>query len=177
MVTLVQIIISSILPVLTGFLGYYLAIKREEKIFRRNLKIREKELQNKKIFIFRRAFIELYDNFINIIAMIKFLEKTGDYYRLKHKPLLLKNKYLIDLENCESLNDEEFYFIADLHIITRKVEHINNFLGRIWNDNDSTTKSIIEYLINEQEFFNIYSLATAKFLNIDLKKFKKTVIK
>ncbi len=174
---IVQIILSSVLPILTGFLGYYLAIKKEEKTFQRILKTKEKEQQNKKMFLFRKAFIELYDGLINIMGMIKFLEKIGDHYRLKHKPLLLKNKYLIDLENCEFLDDKEFYFISDLHIITKKIEHINDFLGRIWSDPENSIKSIIKYLEDEKVFFVTYSLALGKFLNIDFDKFKKTVIK
>jgi len=170
---IIDTIFKYTLPVITAILGFLSAFFIEQ--YRNNKKIREdnkiKEIKKRRLYW--NAFLESWENHVDIIAMIKALEEIGDEYRKRYLPSELYDIKFKELENFNGFKEEDFYFIYKVSMLKKKVTIINNTLKISWNDiNFHKLDILINYLKTEQVIFFNYVLKFIEYLKVDIEEFK-----
>jgi len=171
---LIEKIIIIIIPIITAIIGFAGALILEDRRFKRMVLLDEEKRKKIVKTLFLKAFNETWKNLIKIIGIEKQLNTLGDPGRLILRPAQLENKKFEKLENCDLLEESEFYIISSFGILSEKVRIMNDHLKLSWADTRfHSLKALKKYVEDEKNIFNEYSLKFAKAIGINVNEFLK----
>lgn len=178
MINMIFETIDKIMPFITAVIGFVSALIVSGLSFisgflieKYRISKRTKE-ENERIYIvkrnlFQKAFLEVFNNLVKLIGLIKAIERLGENNRTKFRLRKLRNENFKKLENYDFFDDQEFAFIMEMHTISEKVDIINGFLEDSW---DNINMKLLTYLRDEEAIFLVYVGKFATYLNINPKK-------
>jgi len=171
---LIKQILIIVIPIITAALGFVGALILENR--RMNKMILQESKNRNQIVrtIFLQAFNETWKNFVKIIGIEKQLNNLGNPGRVILQPAHLENEKFKKLENCDLLNESEFYIISKFGILSEKVQIMNNHLKLSWPDIQlHSLESLKKYVEDEKKIFNEYSIKFAIAIGINVDEFIK----